>query len=133
MTGRRWIGILSIALWGTLAAASVHAETDGFSLEDFKLGSAGDLVDVCTLEPGHQHYTAAIAFCYGFFEGAIHYHEAISGTERHVDLVCDPPETTRLQAVEVFVAYLQANPQYRDEASIDAIFRALIDRWPCSE
>ena len=135
MTGRRWIGILSMALWGTgwMAAANLHAETDGFSLEDFKLGSAGDLVDVCTLEPAHQHYTTALAFCYGFFEGAIHYNEAISGSDHHVELVCEPPGTTRLQGVEVFVSYMEANPQYHDEASIDAIFRALMARWPCPE
>lgn len=135
MTCWRWIGVLSMALWGAglMAPGSLYADTDGYTIEDFKLHSAGDLVDVCTLEPGHEHFTAAIAFCYGFFEGAIHYHEALSGTKYHADLVCDPAETTRLEAVEVYVDYMEANTQYSDEAPIDAIFRALMAKWPCTE
>ena len=135
MKGWRWVGVLSIVLWGTgwMAPGNLHAASDGYTLDDITLQSAGDLVDVCTLEPTHEHHTAAVAFCYGFFEGAIRYAEAISGSELQSKLVCEPPETTRRQAVEVFVSYMNENPQYEDEATIDAIFRALMTRWPCPE
>ena len=135
MTRLRWIGVLSIVLWsaGWMAPGEVYAGTKGYTLEDLKLDSAGDLEDVCALPKGHEHHIAAMAFCYGFFEGAIRYDEAISGAKRHKKLVCDPPATTRLQAVEVFVSYMKENPQYADEGPIDAIFRALIAKWPCTE
>lgn len=135
MTRWRWIGILSMALWsaGWIAPGSLYASTDGFSLGDLKLHSAGDLVDACTLEPGNEHYETALAFCYGFFEGAIRYAEAIAGAGYHRKLVCAPPGTTRLQAVEAFVAYMKENPQYMNEGPVDAIYRALIPRWPCAE
>ena len=74
-----------------------------------------------------------MAFCYGFFEGAIRYDEAISGSVLHRKLVCNPSETTRHQAVDVFVSYINDNPQFEDEGTIDAIFRALMARWPCPE
>jgi hypothetical protein len=131
----KWMGILSIVLWGTgwMVPGNVYADTDGYTLEDLKLHSAGELVDVCTVEVGHEEYVAAVAFCYGFFEGAIRYAEAISDSRHHKQLVCPPPGTTRLQAVEVFVAHMNANPQYVDEGAVDAIYRALIPRWPCAK
>jgi hypothetical protein len=134
MTKWRWIGILGIALaaagWmapGNLAAA------EGYTIDDIKLTSATDLLDVCTVAPDHEHYSSALAFCYGFFEGAIRYHQAIAGPEPRKKLVCAPEGTTRKQAVDVFVSYLEANPQYAKESTIDAIVRALMARWPCAE
>ncbi|MEH6634022.1 MAG: Rap1a/Tai family immunity protein [Halioglobus sp.] len=118
------------------ASASHSAASDsgkGYSIEDFKLHTASDLVDVCTLQASHADYTLAIAFCYGFFEGATHYDDAIAASPAHPDLVCSPPEATRTQAVTVFVEYMNANPQYGSEQPIDAIFRALVNQWPCIE
>jgi hypothetical protein len=131
MKYRNWIGATMIALW-TLSPIAMGAG-DGYTLEDLELDSSSDLVDLCTIEAGHEHYETALAFCYGFFEGAIHYDDVISRTPAHVDLVCSPPGTTRSQAVEVFVTYMQANPNYGSDAPIDGIFRALIDQWPCAE
>lgn len=137
MNYRRWIAILSIILcaagWAT--SGNVYADSrvnDGYTIDDLDLDSAGDLVDVCTVETQHPHYEAAIAFCYGFFEGAIHYNIAISSADDYVDLVCSPAGTTRLQGVQVFLQYMGKNPQYAAEAPIDAIFRALIAKWPCT-
>lgn len=135
MTCSKWIGVIGMALWGVglMAPNSLFADTDGYTIEDLKLDSAGALVDVCTLDPSHADYTAGLAFCYGFFEGAIRYAEAISGSQTHRKLVCAPPGTTRLEAVDVFVTYMSENPQYWKEAPVDAIYRALIPRWPCTE
>ena len=131
MMYRNWLGAAAIALWALSPFA--HSAGDGYSLEALELDSASDLVDVCTIAVGHEHYESALAFCYGFFEGAIHYDEVIADTPAHVDIVCSPPGTTRSQAVAVFVAYMQANPQYGTDAPIDGIFRALVDKWPCPE
>lgn len=135
MTARRWIGILGLVLVGAggLVPAQLSAATAGLSPEDIKLKTAGDLVDICSVEQTHEDYAAALGFCFGFFEGAIRYQQAISGSDIVKELVCAPTGTTRLQAVEVFVSFVQANPQYESEGSIDAIFRALMARWPCTE
>ena len=135
MTARGWIGLLSLVVWTATAVvpAQVSAATNGYTLEDIKLNSAGALVDICTVEPTNEHYPAALGFCYGFFEGAIRYHQAISGANANRHLVCAPEGTTRLQGVEEFVSFMAENPQYESEASIDAVIRALMARWPCSE
>jgi hypothetical protein len=134
MTARRWMGILSMVLLGTggLAPMMLFAATDGYTVEDIKLKSAGNLVDICTLDPTNEAYPATLGFCYGFFEGAIRYHEAISGATSVRELVCVPEGTTRKQAVEVFISFMREHPQYQAEGSIDAIFRALMARWPCA-
>jgi len=121
---------LFVLLAPGIVSADGHDEA-GYTEADLILDSAGDLVDVCNIGVSHGHYDTARAFCYGFFEGAIHYDEAISLTTHYVDLVCSPDGTTRVQAVDVFLQYMAANPQYRGEQPIDAIFRALMNEWPC--
>ena len=135
MRYKGWMGILGVVVLsaGWLVSGSVHAQaSDGYSLDDFKLRTANDLVDVCTIEPGHRDYETAVAFCYGFFEGAAHYDDVVAASSR-AEIVCIPPQVTRTQAVAVFIAHNKANPQYGSEAPIDAIFRALIAKWPCAE
>jgi len=137
MRDSKWTGICAAAV---LAAsvffpAQMYAQTDqmdGYDLQDFRLESAGHLVDVCTLEQNHPDHRTALAFCYGFFEGGIHYDRALQSSPDHPRIVCEPDGTTRTQAVEVFVTYIKANSQYAAEMPIDAIFRALIDKWPCT-
>ena len=117
-------------------SAQLRAETklsDGYTLEDFSLATAGDLVDICSLEQSHPDHVAAMAFCFGFFEGGTHYDDAISTSPSYKKIICDPPGTTRTQAVEVFVTYVRNNPQYASKTPIDTIFRALGAKWPCGE
>ena len=121
----------------TIALASMVWMAPGIlqaaALDDVTLASAGDLVEICSLPQNHEHHTVGTAFCYGFFEGAIRYAQAITGADPKRELVCEPDGTTRRQAVDVFVTYINENPQYESESSIDGIFRALMNRWPCQE
>lgn len=131
---RKWIGTLSLAVCGSVSLSPIAfaAATDSSSLASMKLDSAGDVVQVCTVAPTDQNYDAALGFCYGFFEGAIRYHQAMAGSDIKRHLVCAPAGTTRLQGVEVFVNFMQEHPEYASEGSIDAVFRALMARWPCN-
>ena len=136
MNIKGWTSIVGVAVLtaGWLVSGQLWAQTklsDGYTLEDFNLHTAANLVDICTLGQSHPDHMAARAFCYGFFEGGIHYDEALSGSPTHKKIVCDPPGTTRTDVVEVFVSYVQANPRYASETPIDTIFRALIAKWPC--
>jgi hypothetical protein len=133
-----WTGIVGVAVLtaGWLVSGQLRAETvlsDGYTLEDFTLQTAADLVDVCTIGQGHPDHKTAMGFCYGFFEGGMHYHDTISISPTYNRISCSPPGTTRTEAVEIFVTYVRANPQYASEAPIDTIFRALVAKWPCEE
>ena len=133
-----WAGIVGAAVLttGWLVSGQLRAETvlsDGYTLEDFTLRTAADLVDVCTIGQDHPDHKTAMGFCYGFFEGGTHYHDTISISPTYNRISCSPPGTTRTEAVEIFVTYVRANPQYASEAPIDTIFRALVAKWPCEE
>jgi len=130
-----WIGIPGFVLTlGLLFSASLQAAPgDGYSIEDLGLSTASELVDVCTVDAGHDDHGTAMGFCYGFFEGAANYDDSLDGPKWHRGILCEPPEVTRGQAVTVFIQYITANPQYGAELPVDAIFRALVDKWPCTK
>ena len=138
MKRNTWITILSVVSLLTIALGAgstqaAQATDSGFTIADFRLNFAHELVDVCSVKAGKEHYDMAIAFCFGFFEGAVHYDEAISSLEWYRDLVCPPPEATRQQAVSVFIAYLGNNPDYASDQPVDVIFRSLVNKWPCDK
>jgi len=113
---------------GLFSASLLAQEADAFAID-----TAGDLIEVCTFDNSHANHQTATAFCYGFFEGAAHYDNALEQSPLHATLLCEPQDLTRQQAVTVVVEYLAANPQYNSEPAIDGAFRALIAEWPCPE
>lgn len=118
----------------TMASPLAQAEEPSdlrFTLSDFKLTSAGDLIDVCTVIPGDEHYELAISFCYGFFEGTVHYDEVMSELGGYKDMVCPPQGATRQQGVAAFINFMKAHPHYNTDRPVDAIFRSLGSIWPC--
>ena len=138
MNYRVWINVLGIVILssGWLVSSNLHAavgSSEGYSIEDLRLHTTSDLVDVCTIETGHADYTAALAFCYGFMDGVAHYDNAIASLDVIDDIVCIPANVTRTEAVATFIEYIKANPQYGAEPPIDGLFRALVAEWPCAE
>ena len=92
MNIKGWTSIVGVAVLtaGWLVSGQLWAQTklsDGYTLEDFNLHTAANLVDICTLGQSHPDHMAARAFCYGFFEGGIHYDEALSGSPTHKKIV----------------------------------------------
>jgi hypothetical protein len=123
---------LPLIVAGALLLASVANATaqEGYSLEDFDVESGQDLLDVCTLDESHPHHWEAQAFCFGYFRGGAAFHRASIG-QGHNPIVCPPADATVSDAVEQFVTYARAHPEYLDEAPMDLVFRAVIEAWPC--
>lgn len=113
---------------GLFSANLFAEETDAFVID-----TAEDLIEVCTFDNSHANHQTATAFCYGFFEGAAHYNNALEQSPLHANLLCEPQTLSRQQAVTVVVEYLAANPQYNSEPAIDGAFRALVAEWPCPD
>lgn len=99
---------------------------------DFAVDTAQDLLDLCSAEPGISLYAEAIQFCAGFFEGMKHYHDRMSAGPGIKRIVCAPEGVTLKDAIEVYIAYGKANPQYLSEDPADNVIRAAIAKWPCS-
>ncbi len=125
---------LAVALaLGSMASRADAADSNGYTLSDFQLNTATDLVDICTLDTAHPHYLEAHSFCLGFFAGGQHYHRAVTRGPGLPPIACPEPGVTRDQAVDVFVAYMRANPQYLPEPPMEAVFRAVSAKWPCTK
>lgn len=122
-----------LALAGLLITApGTPVSASEFTFEDFAVDSTEDLLDVCTVSEENVSHAEAAAFCYGFFQGAVHYHQALATGPHYAPIVCpaEPPHVR--QVVSVFVDYARANTQHMAEPAIDTAFRALIEQWPCS-
>jgi hypothetical protein len=127
---------LALSLAVAVGFAATGAKSTGpdiYDLDDYQLDSAKDLFDVCTVPPNHPDHALAKAFCVGYFEGGIHLHDALAKADDFPRIACAPDTTTRKELVDVFVAYAKANPQYHSEAPMDAVFRAVVNKWPCDK
>lgn len=124
--------VFSVVL-GFLTIGSQAANPDKYGLDDYELDTAKDLYDVCTVPSSNADHNVAKAFCVGFFEGGIHLHDTLEVADDFAAIFCAPDDTSRKEVVDVFVAFAQANPQYHSEAPMDAVFRALVNKWPCDK
>jgi hypothetical protein len=116
-----------LTLWSLQAGAQ-----DGVAdLDDFAVDTARELVDLCAADPSNPLHVEALQFCYGFFEGMIHYHDRLVGPDIK-PIVCPTGTVTRQDVVDMYLAFAQANPQFMDEDPADNVMRAAIAKWPCS-
>jgi hypothetical protein len=102
------------------------------SPEDFKVKTAGALLDLCAAPPDSPLYKEAIHFCHGFLVGAYAYHVAQNSGPEGKMLVCFPdPPPARNDSVAMFVDWLKAHPEFMNDKPVEAEFRFLIEKWPC--
>ena len=120
-----------LALGVVLAPLAAWAQTDGYTLDDYDLRTAGDLLDICTLDSSNSQYWEARGFCLGYFTGGIHYHDALAASPDFPAIACAPDGTTRDDVVAVFISYAEAHPEHLDDPPMDTVFRAVNDQWPC--
>jgi hypothetical protein len=118
-----------LAVWPLQAGAQDAGTAD---VDDFDVETAQDLLDLCSADTGNALYAEALQFCAGFFEGMKHYHDRISAGPDVKPIVCPPGEVTVEDAVDMYVVYARANPQFLGEDPADNLMRAAMATWPCS-
>ncbi len=119
-----------------MAALVLLLGPSGWAAEerDFMLRTTQDLADVCAVEPGSEMYAQAIHLCLGFLEATTQYHDALAAGESGESIVCWPDGApTRMQAVEAFVDWTRRNPDHMDDAPIEGLMRAFVERFPCPD
>jgi hypothetical protein len=100
--------------------------------EDFLAKTTRNLINLCTASADDPRSREAIHFCHGYLVGAYHYHMAAHTGEGKQPLVCPPtPPPTRNEAINMFIDWAQAHPQYMGETPVETEFRFLIEKWPC--
>jgi len=104
------------------------------TVEDFKVDTAQDIVDLCSTPVDHPNFIAAIHFCHGYLTGAYDYHAAANLGPEGQPMVCLPdPPPTRNQTIQMFVEWAKGHPEYMQEEAVEVEFRFLIETWPCNK
>jgi hypothetical protein len=116
-----------------LAALPLQAGAeDGVAdIDDFTVDTAQNLLDLCAADDSSPFQPGAVYFCAGFFEGMKNYHDSMTGPNIK-PIVCPPGEVSVREAIDVYVSFARANPQYLGEPPADNVIRAAIAEWPCS-
>jgi hypothetical protein len=118
-----------LALWPLQAGAQDAGMADP---EDFDVETGQDLLDLCSVDSSSSLNAEALQFCAGFFQGMKHYHDRMSAGPDVKPIVCAPSGVTLKDAIDMYVAYGRANPQFLSEDPADNVIRAAIATWPCS-
>jgi hypothetical protein len=125
----RWKGlviVLTMLLWPSYSSALTR--------DDFLIRTTQDLLKLCTASESEPLYQAAIGFCHGFATGAYQYYQANTAGAEQAAFVCLPePPPTRAEAIQPFVAWAQAHPQYLNERPVDSLFRFLGTTFACRQ
>jgi len=100
--------------------------------QDFLVKTTRDLINLCTASPQDEHYKEAIHFCHGYLVGAYQYSLAEAASDPTQSLVCfTDPKPSRNEAIELFIDWAQAHPQFMTEMPVETEFRFLTEKWPC--
>jgi hypothetical protein len=102
--------------------------------EDFKVKTTQNLINLCTVSAEDPHRDKAIHFCHGYLVGAYDYHVTANSGPDGKMLFCMPdPPPTRNAAINMFVEWAKARPQYMGEKPVETEFRFLTETWPCKK
>ena len=105
---------------------------DAVSEEDFKADTTEQIVNLCTAEPDDPLFHQAVNFCHGYLVGAYDYYEAVHSGPKAFKLVCLPdPPPSRNEAIEMFIDWAKAHPQYMKDNPVETEFRFLMEAYPC--
>lgn len=124
------------ALCGSFLAAvvamTIAAGAQAARVEEFKLQTAQDLVDLCATPPTDPEYVAAIHFCEGYSVGAYAYYAAVTSGQAEAKYVCvSKPDPSRASVLQDFVEWAKGKPEVLKQPPVDALFRFLATRFPC--
>ena len=102
--------------------------------EDFKVKTTQSLINLCTAPADDPYRDKAIHFCHGYLVGAYDYHVTENSGPDGKMLFCLPdPPPTRNAAINMFIEWTKAHPQYMGERAVDTEFRFLGETWPCKK
>ena len=123
-------------LWAICAATTLLSASAALAVttEDFLIANTQDGIDVCTAPESDPLHGPAMGFCHGYLVGAYQYHVALHGGPKAKPVVCLPqPTPTRAQAIDGFITWAKAHPEYANERPVEALVKYLVETYPCPQ
>lgn len=117
-----------------VAAFILPSAAGAVTKEDFEVKTTQNLINLCTANPTDPYYAAAVHFCQGYLVGAYAYYGATNAGPEGERLVCFPdPAPSRNEAIDMFINWAKAHPEFMNEKPVETEFRFLMEQWPCKE
>jgi hypothetical protein len=129
MLNRLAIAAAALVGWSAAAAAQAPPQTVPRRVPH----TVTELANVCGIPEGSPDRTIARYFCGGFLAGASQFHGAlypVGGPRQPMFCPPDPPPSLP-QAMDAFVAWARANPQFGNETAVDGLIRFAAQTYPC--
>ncbi len=118
---------------GAIALATLPAASSAVEPIHFEIRNNADAVAVCSTQPTDPNYVAAIHFCHGLGVGFVRYQEALQEGKDFAPIFCLPKSLTRTRAVEAYLAYSKAHPEYDRETIGNVLTKFLSETYPCGK
>lgn len=123
-----------LAAGALMAAALAGLPVLAATPDNFSVRSAADLVEICRSVPNDAVSSAAAGFCQGYVVGVYRTLEEIQEARPKARLFCmdqtqHPP--TRTEAINAYVAWIDARPDERDRNPMESIADYLATTYPC--
>jgi len=128
---QKWLKLL--ALLALLPFAATQAKA--LSLDDMKLETTQNLVDICSVDEAHPDWAPIMTFCVGYIWGAGDFHNAITKSPNVARLICagDDVDLSVRQVVDIFLVWAEGNPQHMGEPPVEGLARAFVEKFPCEK
>jgi hypothetical protein len=91
--------------------------------------TAGDLAELCGVNPKEPAADAKINYCDGFSQGAVDVELQHSGEKKPFCFPSQPP--SRRETLGEFVNWVRSLPEHRNMPATDGLFKFLSERFPC--
>jgi hypothetical protein len=118
--------VLAVALLAATLPLSAGRAAEPVSI---RTNTAGELAEVCGVNPREPAADAKLNFCRGFAQGAIDVELRHAGEKKPF---CFPnPAPSRAATMSEFVSWVRAMPDRRSIPSSDGLFQFLGERFPC--
>ena len=114
-----------------LGAVACVSTIDAWAAQPISLRArtAGDLAELCGVNPKEAAADAKINFCDGFAQAAVDLELQHSGDKKPFCFPSPPP--TRTTTLREFVNWVRALPEHRTLSATGGLFQFLAERFPC--
>ena len=133
---KRDIGVVFLMLFVGLTGPAWSSDAGESTERDklaFYLKTTEDLQILCTFGEDHELYGKGVGFCYGFVSGVMSFYGAIAESPKVPKIVCSDTEISRSAMVETFIDWSRNHPEHLQDAPVDSLVRAAMQKWPCPE
>jgi hypothetical protein len=94
-----------------------------------RVKTAGDLAELCGVNPREPAADAKINYCHGFAQGVVDLELQHTADKKPFCFPSPPP--SRTATLTEFADWVKALPEHRNLPATDGLFKFLAERFPC--